>query len=236
MGKLEKLSIQAYKTVDFDEGDKVGDPFVTMFNPDKYDETYTIEYKEDQAPGTSGNALPFDKIKPQDYQFEFLIDGTGAVEAKDVGDEIKAFMQVVYEYQGDEHRPRFCMIQWGRWLLVKSLFKSCSIAYTLFDPDGYPLRARIKAVFSEVKSDERRALEQQDSSPDMTHIRQVKQGDNLVLMCYQIYGDIRYYPLLARYNNLDRLTHLKAGSDIVFPPVEQLMELNQQEAERGVYA
>ncbi len=238
---LEKLTIQAYKTAAFNE--KVDEPFVTMFNPDKYDEKYEIEYKEDQAQGTAGNASKFNKIKPQDYQFEFLIDGTGTAgniadiagvnaKKKDVGDEIKKFMTVVYEYKGDKHRPRCCMIQWGEWLVIRCIFKSCSISYTLFEPNGNPLRARIKATFSEVKSDKRRALEQDDSSPDMTHIRQVKEGDHLALMCYRIYGDIRYYPLLACSNNLKQFQELKPGTEITFPPVEELLELNSAEEKR----
>jgi nucleoid-associated protein YgaU len=242
MGKLEKLTIQAYKTIDFKESDKVGEPFVTMFNPDKYDENYGIEYKEDQAQGTAGNASKFNKVKPKEYQFDFLIDGTGAavnkkdnngvnLEKKDVGDEIKKFLKVVYEYKGDEHRPRFCMIKWGKWLVLRTIFKSCNISYTLFKPNGYPLRARIKATFSEVKSDDRRAREQDDTSPDMTHIRQVQEGDHLVLMSYRIYEDIRYYPLLARFNNLDQFQVLKPGTEIRFPPVDELLQLNSNEEE-----
>jgi len=240
MAALEKLTIQAYETIDFNDTEKVGEPFVTMFNPDKYDEKYAIEHKEDQAQGTAGNASKFNKIKPQEYQFDFLIDGTGTaqdtsasagqpIKKKDVGKEIQKFMKVVYEYKGDKHRPRFCMIKWGEWLIVRSVFKSCTISYTLFDRNAYPLRARIKAIFSEVRSDERRALKQNDSSPDMTHIRRVKEGDNLVLMCYRIYEDIRYYPLLARTNNLTQFQVLQPGTEIRFPPVDELLELNARE-------
>jgi hypothetical protein len=232
---MEKLTIQAYQTIDFEETAKVGEPFVVTFNPDKYSEKYEIEYKEDQAQGTAGNASKFNRIKPKDYQFDFLIDGTGTAEdKKDVGEEIKRFLGVVYEYKGDQHRPRFCLIKWGKWLVIRSIFKSSTISYTLFKPDGYPLRARIQALFSEVKSDQRRAREQGDSSPDMTHLRQVKEGDRLVLMCYQIYGDLRYYPLLARFNQLDQFQVLRPGTDIRFPPLEELLQLNRAEGDRLV--
>lgn len=242
MGKLEKLTIQAYKTIDFKDNEKVGEPFVTMFNPDKYDEKYAIEHKEDQPQGTAANASKYNKTKPPEYQFEFLIDGTGTtqyapdgddqpIKKKDVGDEIQKFMKVVYKYEGDQHRPRFCMIKWGEWLILRTVFKSCTVSYTLFDRTGYPLRARIKAVFSDVKSDERRALEQADKSPDMTHIRRVKEGDNLVLMCYRIYEDIRYYPLLARINNLTQFQILQPGTEIRCPPVDELLQLNRSEEE-----
>lgn len=237
---LEKLTIQAYETIEFNENEKVGEPFVTMFNPDKYDEKYEIEYKKDQPHGTEGNASKFNKTKPPDYQFEFLIDGTGTSETKanidaknkDVMEEIKKFLEVVYKYKGNKHRPSHCKITWGEWLVLRCNFKSCSISYTLFEPSGKPLRARIKATFSHVKSDKRRVREQDDKSADMTHIRQVKEGDHLALMCYRIYGDIRYYPLLARSNNLKQFQELKPRTEISFPPVEELLELNKEEKSR----
>jgi hypothetical protein len=230
MGMLTKLSIQAYKTIKFLE--TVGEPFVTMFNPEKYDETYEINYKDDQAQGTSANAPKFEKMKPQEYQFEFLVDGTGASgELKDVDTEIKHFLSVVYEYNGDEHRPNFCMLHWGR-LLVKCNLKTCAVSYTLFDTDGYPLRARIKATFVEVKSDEIRVREQADNSPDMTHVRRILPGDTLAMMSYKIYGDVKYYPLLARHNGLISFQTLEPGMEVVLPPLETLLLLNQEEGER----
>jgi hypothetical protein len=235
MGKLAKLSIQAYKTIEFNENEKVGKPFKIMFNPDKYEEKYEIDYKDDQAQGTAGNAPKFSKIKPQDFQFEFLIDGTGVTndvkKIVSVAKEIEDFFKVVYEYKGEEHRPSFCKIHWGR-LLIKCNLKTCSISSTLFNSDGYPLRARIKATFSEVISDKLRARVQADASPDMTHIRQTTNDDNLPLMTYQIYGNIRYYPLVARFNDLLQFQVLEPGTEIVFPPLDELLQLNADEKKR----
>lgn len=233
MGKLEKLQIEAYSTIEFTE--KVGDPFTVLFNPEKYDEKFEIEYKEDQAQGTSSNAPKFGKMKPQEYQFEFILDGTGVVsdikKITSVDEEVQKFLTVVYEYNGEEHRPNFCKIHWGR-LLLKCNLKTCSISYTLFDSDGYPLRARIKATFTEVQADEERAQEQADSSPDLTHIREVKAGDTLPLMTYRIYKDIAPYPLVARYNSLKQFQKLVAGTELKFPPLEELYELHDREAGR----
>ncbi len=235
MGKLAKLSIQAYKTIEFNETEKVGEPFTIMFNPDKYEEKYEIDYKEDQAQGTAGNAPKFSKIKPQDFQFEFLIDGTGVAKGTkqivSVDKEIEDFFKVVYEYKGEKHRPSFCKIHWGR-LLIKCNLKTCSVSSTLFNADGYPLRARIKATFSEVISDKLRARKQADASPDMTHIRQIKNNDSLPLMTHRIYGNIKYYPLVARFNNLLQFQVLEPGTEIVFPPLDALLRLNTTETER----
>ena len=75
-GELKKLKIEAYSTIKYDAGDKV-DEFFVMFNPPTLSQIYEIEYNEDQAQGTSGSSQSFGKMKPQEYTFEFLIDGTG---------------------------------------------------------------------------------------------------------------------------------------------------------------
>jgi nucleoid-associated protein YgaU len=61
----------------------------------------------------------------------------------------------------------------------------------------------------------------QDESPDLTHIRLVKAGDTLPEMCFNIYGDPRYYLDVARQNRLDNFRKLEPGTRIFFPPIEK---------------
>jgi len=49
----------------------------------------------------------------------------------------------------------------------------------------------------------------------------VKEGDNLPLMTYRIYGDPKYYLEVAKANGIANFRKLKAGQMIVFPPIER---------------
>jgi nucleoid-associated protein YgaU len=99
------------------------------------------------------------------------------------------------------------------------VLKSASIAYKLFQPDGAPLRAVISATFTDNSDDRTRVAVAQDSSPDVTHVRQVQAGDTLPLLCYRIYGDPRRYVEVAQANGLNDFRRLKAGTRLLFPPV-----------------
>jgi hypothetical protein len=92
------------------------------------------------------------------------------------------------------------------------------INYTLFHADGSPLRARITANFLEYKSPEKRTKEKRNSSPDLTHMRQVKAGDRLDLLTFQIYDNPKYMLQVAMKNELTSVRNIKPGQELLFYP------------------
>ncbi|MAW95185.1 MULTISPECIES: LysM peptidoglycan-binding domain-containing protein [unclassified Leeuwenhoekiella] len=222
-GAHDKLKITAYKDPEFT--DKVGDgQFTTLLNPEKYVLNYQIEYKEEQASGSSSTAPVFDKITPKELDLEFLFDRTGIIAHDDQGSEqgiiedIKLFKKVVFDYAGEEHKPYYLEIRWGN-LIFKCVMLNMSIEFKLFSPDGTPLRAVIKAKFKETVDEELRLAQENSSSPDLTHMRTVADGDTLPLMTYRIYGDSKYYLEVARVNGITNFRKLKTGQQLFFPPL-----------------
>lgn len=218
-GELKKFLIEAYTSSKYD-GSPV-DSYAVMFNPSSYTQKYEIEYQDAQGKGTSGSPQVYGKIKPREYTFEFLIDGTGiSSEKKDVQKEIDKFLSVTGKHEGDIHRPKYLKISWGT-LLSKCVLKSADITFTLFNPDGTPLRAKIYAVFSENIEDTLRAATERNASPNLTHYRVAGDGDKLPLKAYKIYKDHTYYLQIARFNKLKNFRRLNIGDRLVFPPVKK---------------
>jgi hypothetical protein len=218
LGELKKLKIEAFKEIDYQTK---ADEFIVMFNPASYSQKYEVDYEESQGQGTTGSTQKFGKIKPQEYSFEFIFDGTGASsEKKDVTDEIERFLKVTGKIDSDIHRPFYLQISWGS-LISRCVLRSADITYNLFKPDGYPLRAKVNATFAENIDDELRTAEEGKNSPDLTHYRVVKEGDTLPIMTYRIYGDLSYYVDVAKINKLDNFKRLEAGTRLRFPPLKQ---------------
>ena len=98
-GKLKKMVIEAYKEADYS-----GSPaqtFTVMFNPNTYTQKYEVEYEARQGQGDSGSPQVFGSIKPQEYNFEFLFDGTGtAADKVEVQDVVEAFLTVTGKLDG----------------------------------------------------------------------------------------------------------------------------------------
>lgn len=228
-GTLQKLQITSYKEATFEESEKIsGGEFTVKINPETYALDYKIKYSDDQASGTSGDLPKFDKTEPLSLGFKFIFDSTGALpnttdEERENGieTEISQFKKVVFDYVGEKHAPPFLELIWGT-LLFRCVLTGMKINYKLFRPDGTPVRAEVDANFKELVEPNQRIAQENDQSPDLTHVRNVKEGDTLQLFCKNIYGDPKYYIEVARVNKLISFRNLKAGQRIVFPPLKKI--------------
>lgn len=225
-GELKKLKIIGFKDDKFTE--KVGNgEFTSLLNPEKYTFKYKIEYTEAQGQGTSATQPKYLRSVPEDLDLQFLFDRTGIIKGQDnkLGDgiveDIEKFKKIVFDYNGDEHKPNYLMIGWGT-LLFKGVLAEMSVEYKLFSPEGVPLRAVVTASFKGVVEDNLRVARENNNSPDLTHVRMVKEGDTLPLMTFKIYGDSKYYLEVAAANNLVNFRRLQPGQQIIFPPIEKV--------------
>ncbi len=217
-GELKKMRIEAYRQADY-SGEPV-DVFVAMFNPNTYTQKYEVEYHDREGQGDTGSPQIFGKIKPQEYTFEFLFDGTGtAAPQTEVVTAVDQFLKVTGKHDGEIHRPRYLKLFWGS-LISKSVLKSAEITYTLFRPDGTPLRGKVKASFAENVEDALRVAEERKSSPDLTHVHKVAGGEHLSLLAHRFYGDSARYIQIARVNGLKNFRRLKVDQTLSFPPVK----------------
>jgi hypothetical protein len=241
-GKLEKMLILAFSdSIKAEDGvisNAVG-VFEALINPESYTVDYKFKFAETQGQGTSGRQLKYERTEPQEMSFEFLFDGTGIIDGEwrtkkgnppldgkgnpqdSIVESIKKFEHTLLEYKGDAHEPRHLKLVWGKNFIFKGRASEVSINYKLFKPDGTPIRAVAKVKFKSSIEETKRVLQEQKSSPDLTHVRKIKAGDTLPLMCEQIYGDPKYYLEVANANRLSNFRDLKLGTELSFPPVSK---------------
>jgi len=218
--QLEKLYILSYSDPDYST--IAAPPFFALINPETYTYRYKIEFCETQGQGSSGVALKFNKIPPQEFNFDFLFDSTGAITniltpPLPVPDQLDLFRHQILQYQGDIHRPYYLKIHWGT-LLFKGVLTAMDIEFKLFKPDGTPIRAVAKCSFKGTIEENLRVAMENPLSPDITHGRVVTAADKLPLMTIKIYNDQKYYIDVATYNRLDGFRNIQTGTKLSFPP------------------
>ncbi len=224
-GLKKKLSISPC-TIESDGSLTVeSDKFDVMINPASYSHEHSVSYSKNKVPGQLGSDSKFDAINPEKISFDIVIDGTGVVNlpipgigSPDVKAQVKQLSDIIYTYDGSDHQPDPVRLLWGSLIFFGRL-ESMSIEYTLFKPSGEPLRAKLKLSFVSFITKEEEALRANRSSPDLSHIVEVKAGDTLPLLCYKIYKDSSYYLEVARANNLTNFRHLTPGLKLHFPPL-----------------
>ena len=222
MASLELMKITGYTDEEF-QNKFPGNPYVLMINPDNIKLQKAIDYNEQQAPATSSTSQKFKSIPSDKLTFDTVIDCTGIVDAKrtDMSKEIKALETIIYTYNGKIHRPNFVKVQWGENITFNGVLNSIDISYTLFRPDGSPLRAKIALVFSQYISPSTETKIISPKSPDLTHIVSVVEGMSLPQLCLQTWDDDSLYIEVAKFNNLNKFRNLGGVNKLLFPPVIQ---------------
>ena len=229
--KLEKLRIEAYKDI---ERTRPASPasLDVMFNPTSYKQKHAITYEPatKQARNTPGRPARYNYTPPAEIAFKFVLDGTGVskfglehaadvLQGKTVKKAIEDFLAICIRMNGSIHEPNFLIVKWGSNLSFSGRLETLEINHTLFDAAGDPLRAELDVSFVEDKSPAKLNREAGKNSPDLTHVRIVRAGDTLPLLCQEIYGSPRHYLKVARDNGLDDFRHLEPGQRIVFKPL-----------------
>lgn len=217
MGELRKMKIVAFKDPDFSS--QVGE-YDLLVNPENYKVKNEQQYStSDTTIGSSAQTAKFKGSGSGLFELVMFFDGTGVITKEKVDDQIQEVKDLIYQYNGDIHEPNYLRIYWGTQSLFQGRLKSWNVNYTMLDMDGSPLRAEATATLVSSVSAKKKALEEKKNSSDLTHVRTVKDGDNLPLMCYRIYGDSSYYIKVAQHNNLINFRDIKPGDIITFPPV-----------------
>lgn len=200
--------------------------FTVMLNPAEVSHDKSITYDKTEALGGLAAEKKFSAYEPETFGFSVTLDGTGVVPAaspsaitKDVMTQISDLCAVIYNYVGDKHEPSRVRVLWGTVIFFGRL-QALKTKYTLFKPSGDPLRAKLDLSFVGTMSSTEAALMANRSSPDLSHMVEVRQGDTLPLLCQRIYGDPSYYLEVARFNRLVDFRNLRPGGKLHFPPLE----------------
>jgi phage tail protein X len=227
-GKLEKMLILAFSDSEAAENGGVSDAddfFEALINPESYTLQYKLKFSQgSQGQGTSGAQLKYEYTEPEEISFDFLFDNTGIIDGSprdSIAGDLQRFKEVLVAYQGDSHEPRHFKLVWGENSIFKGRVTELSINHKMFRSDGTPIRATATVKFKSSIEEQKRAARENRSSPDLTHMRKVKYGDTLPLMCYRIYGDPGYYIQVAEANGITAFRHLVPGTSIYFPPIEK---------------
>ena len=195
--------------------------FSVMVNPQDYSIKDAIKYSDYNEP----RSKKFDRYEASVLTIpKIFLDTTGSIPVEkwpfngSIEEMIKKLKSIVYDYNGKNHEPSVVDILWGD-LKVQGRLLSMETKFALFDKDGHPIRAEVNLSFALFKTFKDLEAESNKSSPDLTHVIEVRAGDTLPNLCNKVYNDPSYYMQVARVNNLSDFCHLVPGTRLVFPPL-----------------
>lgn len=133
----------------------------------------------------------------------------------------------------DKEQPSapWVKFRWGVLTGFVGYIKSVSAKYTLFSPDGTPLRAVCTVALEELaKQPGKQNPTSGGLQPRNAHT--VRAGDSLAAIAYREYGNPAQWRSLAEVNGIDDPLRLRPGQVVLIPTLEELSHADGREVAR----
>ncbi len=183
-----------------DRGPGLQPIIVVQFNPAEYTLSKGAQIAEIAIPGIDSPILQFVRGQNEKLTLELFFDttqfGMGALAVLDVRLLTNPVYQLV-KIQSKTHAPPRVRFIWGRGLSFRAIVESVQQKFTVFNPEGVPLRAALSVTFREYKTLEEQLKELNLQSSDHTKRRVVRQGDTLAQIAFEEYRDASQWRHIA---------------------------------------
>jgi len=210
MAEKERFKISRWNIV---AGKPSGAPFQAMLNPSGYEIARQARPSKDGV----GDGSIEETLKLEDL----VLDGTGVV-ASGAGvpqgvEQQLADLLAIVQIKRIGQTTVYPMVQlvWGALYFVGRV-RRVGTRFTLFAPDGTPLRARVSLSVEEYVPANNTKPARETAA--MGKQLQVDAGVRLPELCFAAYGDPGMAAALARYNNLTSMRNVPAGTTLATPP------------------
>lgn len=198
-----------------------GAPMYFEFNPKELQVDKTAKWKFDAKAG-SPKAPPAEYLGPDpgSLTVEMFLDASGKP-AGDVSKKVKVLTDACIPTQTSKGKgkplPRGVRFGWGSFNF-EGYIEKVSAKYTLFRPNGTPIRAACTITMKELPHG---VAGQNPTSGSRYALasHQVVEGDTLAGIAYQEYGDPALWRGIAETNDIDDPLTLSPGRTLLIPSI-----------------
>lgn len=199
------------------DGPRAGSPPIeVLFNPAEYTLEQANNFKGTNTPGLDEpitqwlNGLA--GTLTMELYFDTYTDGGGS-NVTEKTDEIGKLLGV------EGHAPPKVEFRWG-WMSFCGVLDRLTQRFTMFLPDGTPVRAKLTVTFKGVKALSEQLKDPRRNSSDKTKRRTLTADGSIWLIAAKEYGDPRFWRLIARRNRVDDPGAVRPGTALLLPPLD----------------
>ncbi len=196
-----------------------------LFNPTEYAFTKNNSWEAKRVMGKNVPMVNFQGGGIMTLTVSLLFDTSLAAGQPDVRkytEKVLKLMEVdesLKDSKNKKGRPPRVSFRWGQYWSFKSVIVSINQRFTLFKPDGQPVRATLDVTFQQVESEGTYPPTNPTSYAEVNKVRVVMPGETIDSVAFDEYGDAKCWKLLADHNEIDDPMHLKAGQKLTIPPL-----------------
>jgi Contractile injection system tube protein/LysM domain len=225
-----------FQTVD--ANGNLSSPLSVTFNPTEYTLNKAAQIAEVAIPGLDSPILQFVRGQTETLSLDLFFDTTESGmddQSASVTTLTDPFYQLI-KIDGKTHAPPVCFFSWGdqfpgqrNYATIgsqqrhgfKCIVESVRQRFTLFSPQGVPLRATLTVSLKEYKTLAEQIAELNKTSPDHTRVHVIQQGETLSRIAAAEYNDPTQWRAIADDNKLDDPLNLPPGMSLSLPVTAQ---------------
>jgi nucleoid-associated protein YgaU len=203
-----------------------------MFNPKEYTFAKSNSWGKGDEAGAQKNApsITFSGGEGATLKLQLFFDtyhqSTGGGNVQDVRDLTNGLWSMMHidetltDPKSKHGRPPFVRFHWGSTWSFDAVIESISEQFTMFMPDGKPVRATVDVSFKQ-KSDDKILPWTNPTSGGVGGERMwmVKDGDTLARIAHVTLGDSSQWRKIADMNSIKNIRRLTPGQALVIPVV-----------------
>jgi len=201
-----------------------GDRVPVQFNPEEYTLTTSVNFAQTTVPGLSAPLTQFVAGGLQTLEMELFLDTyeehrEGSRVLNRAAEDVRTLVAAIGRLMAIEpttHAPPVLLFTWGT-LSFTCLLAQARQRFTMFRPDGTPVRARITVTFNEFRTADLEAKEVKRETADYSRVHEVSEGETLRMVAWRAYGDPALWRPIALRNDLDDPRRLEPGVRLVVP-------------------
>ncbi len=220
--RLQYATLRIFASVPPSKGGSVGaggslGDLAFQFNPKEMSIQKSAKWARSTAPkATKAGPPEFQGSEPCKLTLEMFVDATDTYDSLVVDRVETLFSCTVPMADTKDAWPPLVVLQWGGVSSFLGYVSSVQAKYTLFAPDGTPLRAVCAVTVEEVPD---QAPKQNPTSGTLAvHSRHtLTAGESLASVAYAEYGDPALWRPLAAFNGIDDPLRVRPGTALAVP-------------------
>lgn len=207
-----------------------------QFNPNQLAFNKGVQVAEIPIPGLDSPLIQFVRGQNETLSIDLFFDstesgmGTGAKSVTEFSDQIYQLVKI----EPDSHAPPICEFIWNNKFpgtdisenfgnqkrnSFKCIMESVRHQYTLFSPEGVPLRATLSVSLKEYKTLDEQLARLNLNSPDRTQVHVLQSSETLSALAGEHYRRPGQWRLIADANNIEDPRRLVPGTFLTVPPI-----------------
>lgn len=193
-----------------------GGGIMCMFNPYEYTVSKKNTFKEQAGTGSTPK-MEMKKSGPQSLKLKLFFDTyEKGTDVSLLTNPLWGFMQPKSASE-NKLEPYEVEFAWGVFVF-KSVITNMKQKFTLFLPNGTPVRAEVNVTFTQhVDVDDYPKQNPTSGGGPIERTWKIRGGDRLDSIAFDVYGDATKWRAIAEHNQLMRPMNLQPGSILAIP-------------------